>query len=98
MNKDSWLPVVPDSEARKRCVGQRVAGNRARFCVPGSPEALRVSDGEWLVHEARHPHQVVRGRYQVAGQLSARQAAVARTSEAPHLLKPAEDFLDSFSG
>src|SRR5579859_6574911 len=60
----------------------------------GSPAPLWSSGGAWLAHQACHAHQVVGGRHEVARQLGARQAAVARSAEAAHFLQPAEDLLN----
>jgi hypothetical protein len=60
----------------------------------GSPAPTWISSGDWLAHQACYAHQVVGGRHEVARQLSARQAAVARSAEAAHFLQPAEDLLN----
>src|SRR5579859_2887151 len=62
----------------------------------GSLALLWSSGGASLAHQACHAHQVVGGRHEVARQLGARQAAVARSAEAAHFLQPTEDVLDAF--
>src|SRR5262249_47899841 len=48
-------------------------------------------------HQPGHAHQVVGRSREVARQLGARQATVARPTEAADGFQPAEDFLNPFS-
>ena len=57
-------------------------------------ELMGASGDHRLRQQTRHPHQVVRGGDQIAGQLGASQPAVACSSEPADRFQPAKHFFN----